>query len=235
MTEEKEWWEIEEEESGDEWWNITTHEHSDWWVITTESDSDWWKMEADGEEGEWVTGKAGTLEIQWYELLEWFPVEQEAELVQTIVEPRTKNHPDGGFFDGFSLKYSLLFDKLFGPERVDICLEETSDNKEIPLFGAPDNSKIKAVYILPESSITGDDTNYMILKLRNKETGGDICTKHYITGNNVIAHELDLFGPPAEAHSLVQSMKSASLIVEKVGTGFTLPRSVVIILWDVAG
>jgi hypothetical protein len=224
-----------EEESND-WWNETSFQHSTWWDINLDEGSGdrWWDMTSDLEEGEWLQGESKTLPIEWYNIIDWVPISDEKEIVNATVEPMTKAHQDGGHFDAFALKRNLESLKLYGAERVDICLEGTSNALEIPLFGAVEDSMIKAVYIVPEGNASGDDIDYMKLIVRNKLTGGDVCTKTYIEGNDITAWKLDMMGPISKTHGLIPYGESTSLIVEKHGTGFTFPRSVVIILWDYA-
>ena len=234
MTEETKWWEIAIEDSGDDWWDTTTYHHSTWWELDTHTESDWWELTQHTEEGEWVEGVAKSLPIEWYHILDWIPVADDREIVNVTVEPHTVSHLGGGHYDALSLKGNLEFLKLYGAERVDICLEETADQIEIPLFGAHEDSMLKAVYIVPEGNAVGDNTDYMKLIVRNKLTGGDACTKTYVAGNNINTWKLDLMGPIHKTHGLIPYGESTSLIVEKHGVGFTFPRSVIIVLWDYA-
>ncbi len=237
MSEELSWWEIEVETSGDDWWNTVSPEHEDiWWELESWDESDWWATFDDQnlEEGDWIQGRSKTLPIQWYQIEEYIPVDTGKEIVQITIRPATKGHHDGGFFDVLSVQRNLEHLKLFGAERVDICLEQTTQELEIPLFGAHEDSVIKAVYIYPESSVNGHDINYMKAIVKNKNTGGDICTKTYIAGNNLEAWKLDLMGPPHTVHKVIEYMNTASLVIEKHGDGFIFPRSVIIVLWDLA-
>lgn len=234
MSEEK-WWEILFEEPGTDWWDAHSGQHVSWWDGEKESGEDrWWEKTEGLEEGDWIEGEAGVLPIEWYHITDWIPVADDREIINAIIEPKTKAHEDGGFFDAFSLKRSLEFLKLYGAERVDLCLEETNDALEIPLFGAHEDSMVKSIYILPEGNITGHNENYMKLILRNKKTGGDISTKTYMEGNDVTAWNLDQMGPINKTHGLISQGEGTSLIVEKHGDGFIFPRSVIIILWDYA-
>ena len=230
-----EWWQQELEGAGENWWDAVSKTHGDWWQIEGEENTDkWWEMSGQGEEGEWLEGVRKSLPIFWYHIFDWIPVSDEKEIVQVKIEPKTKSHPEGGYFDGFSLKRSLMLEKLYGAEIIKIPVEATSDSLEIPVFGALSFNEIKAAHLLPEGSVAGDNTDYMILRLRNKQTGGDICTKTYIEGNDLQAYKVDHFGPPNPAHAYIDEDEGCSLIIEKVGAGFTLPRSLLIIQWDLS-
>lgn len=220
--------------SGDNWYDATSAEHHYWWHFDGWDESDWWDMSHDVVIGEWIEGQSRRLPIFWYEIESIIPVSTEKEITHATVIPRTTGHKQGGYFDDFELLRSLEYDKLYGPEVTHIPLEETNDAKEIVSFGLTRDYQILAVSIVPQGSVLGDDTNYMVLRLRNKASGGDIATKTYIKDNDLEAFKVDRFGPVSPFHNVIDADQGLSLVVEKVGTGFTIPRSLIIIEWDLA-
>jgi len=68
---------------------------------------------------------------------------------------------------------------------------------EYAVFAAPCKCKIVKVSIIPDSNITGDDTNNFGIRLKNKGSGGSgtgvIATKTFTSGVNATAYvEFDL-------------------------------------------
>ena len=206
--------------------------------------SEWWDLFGDGDEileHEWIQGESRSYPIQWVHISNYLEIGQDREIVSITVEPVTKNHPEGGYFDAFLLSRSLEDIKLWGAEFTHMPLKQLDPNSdsfpfEIPIFGAVADHDIRivSVHIVPQQSVSGHNTNYMKLIARNKQNGTDIATKTYTAGNNLTAYKVDNFGPAHPENSLIDAGNSMSIRVEKVGEGFILPESVIVIQWDPA-
>ena len=217
-----------------------------WWNIDVSTTSDWWQSPYGDNiqiEHDWVEGQSGNFAIEWVRITNYIPVPgfETKEIVSVKVQPKTMSHPEGGYWDVFSLKRSLEDLKLWGAEFTHMPLEELDPLSitfpfEIPIFGAVADHDIQivSVHIVPQVSISGHDTNYLKLIARNKQTGADIATKTYIAGNNLVAYKVDDFGPSHPENRFIEAGNSMSIVVEKYGDGFILPRSVIVVQWDPA-
>ena len=232
-----EWWDQQLEQSGENWWDTTSREHQDWWIIEGGEPSDWWQLfDTQGvTEGEWVEGVSKSLPIVWYEILDWIPVDPDREIVSITVRPETQGHPSGGHFDAFGVFRSLLTDKLYGMEEETIALEAVSSYpKKIPLFPAVTDRQIKAVYIMAESTAT--PTGTVAISVVNEATSGTVCTA---TIRDVEGDELEAYVPRMlggiSSHGDMRAGQGLSLeLVLTEGSSFTIDRSRIVVLWDVA-
>jgi len=182
----------------------------------------------------WIEGELQEVEIEWLHVEGICEVNSEKELLRIRVSGITDGLDDYGYFDLFQLCKNLLNDKITGNEIVYLPLEEipAGQGVEIPVFGAVVEAQIAAAHLVPKQTITGSDTNYMQLKLVNKETGAVICTKTFIAGVDAPAYEVTDFGPVNETAGAVSIGKGVSLIKEEVGGGMALPQSVLVIQWN---
>lgn len=218
------------------WWNVEIEGTSSWWMVGFNSD-------ATIIEHPWIQGDSANFPIEWVDIENYIPVPgwQDKEVVSITIKPKTMNHPEGGYWDVFELKRSLEDLKLWGAEFTHMPLEELDPASvsfpfEIPIFGcvADHDIQIRSVHVVPQVSVSGHDTNYLKLIARNKQTGTDIATKTYISGNNLVAYKVDDFGPAHPENRFIEAGNSMSIVVEKYGDGFVFPRSVIVIQWDPA-
>ena len=84
----------------------------------------------------------------------------------------------------------------------------------------------------PKETITGNDTNYMQIRLINKETGAIICTKTFLSGTDAPAYEVTDFGPANEAAGAINLGQGVSFVKEDFGGGMMLPQFVLVIQWN---
>ena len=130
----------------------------------------------------------------------------------------------------------MLLEKLYGPEEEQIHMRPVeSFPHEFPLFGAPTDRKIMAVYILPEgnTAATGDDR--VTLSVYNHGTGGVVCTATIMEGDNLSAYNLRQFGGISPTHGNMAAGTGLSMqLAVTQGSGFSIPRSRIVVLWDIA-
>ena len=230
------WWEVELEGSGDEWWDTVSKTHSDWWHIEGGSESDWWEMSQTVVEGEWIEGVSKSLPIVWFLIEDYIPVDETKEIVGITVQPETEEHPSGGHFDDFGVFRSLMMDKLYGNEEEMICLEEVSSYPyEIPIFPAVTDRQIKAVYIMPmTTAVPGDGT--VTISIVNEANDGVVCTAtvRAIAGDELTAYVPRQFGGISNYGDMKSGQGLSLKLVLSEGTSFTVPRSIIVIHWDVA-
>ena len=236
------WWQQELEGAGEDWWNTVSRVHEDWWTLEGGEPGDWWQnFESQGvEEGEWVTGVSKSLPIEWYMIDAYVPVDPNREIIQITFEPQTLNHNDGGHFDLFSIARSLMMDKLYGNEEEMKALEAVASGdlpKTIPIFAAPQDRTIEAVWILPEGDTTATGDDRVTLTLYNETASGAICTATiWDEGDDQLqAYQLRQFGGVSDTFGQLPAGTGVSLrITHEAGDPFNIPRSIIIIQWDIA-
>ena len=227
-----------------DWWNFTTTEHRTWWQIEEREASDWWKL-ADYEsadQGLWIEGQTRTLPIQWLYFKDYIPLDTNREVTDFVFEPQTLGHEGGGHFDVFFLNRSLLFDKLYGTYVTHICLEELAVGDlpfEIPLFGSVKDGlwcEIKSVDILPLESTTLGANERVMFRVHNMDTGGTVCTRTLMNGDDLVKGRTMRFSTPTLAHAFVEYSYGLYLHVETPETfdAVGIPRCLIVIQWDIA-
>lgn len=182
----------------------------------------------------WIEVELQGLEIEWLHVEGICEINPEKELLRVRVNGITNGLSGYGYFDLFQLCKNLLNDKITGNEVVYLPLEEIPAGQvvEIPVFGAVVEAQIAAAHLVPKQTIAGNDTNYMQLKLVNKETGAVICTKTFIAGIDAPAYEVTDFGPANETAGAINIGQGVSLVKEEFGAGMTLPQCVLVIQWN---
>ena len=179
----------------------------------------------------WIDGTIGEMPIAWNQLEFYVDVNADIELLTVEVEARTENV--AGFFDDFLLARNITNDKLFASEKIYHMLPQIESDTEKIVIGAVDTLQIKNLHIVPSVTITGDDTNYAILKLRNKETGNLIATLSLLQGTNLPANIVYTFPAITTDNAIISEGECATFEVENIGNGMTIPESLLIIEWDV--
>ena len=179
----------------------------------------------------WIEGDMVEMPIVWNKAEVIVDVDSQVELLNVDVEAITKGM--AGYFDDIVLARNLTNDKLFASEKIYHMLPQIGGNTEKVVIGAIDTLQIKNVHIVPSDSIIGDDTNYAILKLRNKETNEIITTFNLLAGTTLIANLVYNFPALNDENAIILEGESATFEVENVGSGMTIPESLLIIEWDV--
>jgi len=103
---------------------------------------------------------------------------------------------------------------------------------EWAVFKAPEACEITAAYIVPDSAITGADTNYMTLSIVDKGSDGTgttaIASVDFTSGTDAAAFDAFSLGTLGDAKTLaagdVVSFKKA-----EAGTGMDMPNLLVVI------
>lgn len=182
----------------------------------------------------WISGTLSGVDIEWMHFEEVCPVNENKELLRTRVTAITEGLDGYGYFDLFQLLKNLTDEKATGSEVVFIPRDQVSAGStlEIPVMGAVKEMQIIAAHIVPKQAITGDNTNYMTLKLVNKETAAVICTKTFTLGLDAAAYEVTDFGPVDEAAAAISLNKGVSFVKEETAGGMTLPQSILVIQWN---
>lgn len=170
--------------------------------------------------------------VEWLRLESVCPTNKEKELLRARVTGLTEGLAGGGYFDQFQLRKNLLNEKQIGSEIIYRLLQAVTGPFETVVFGATVEAQIVACHIVPAQNITGSNSDYMTLKLVNKETGNVICTKTFLAGVDASAWEVCNFGPVNEEASHVNLTKGVSLVKEDTGTGMILPVSLLIVEWN---
>jgi len=231
------------DESGTEWWNQhgTVYHREKWWEIKFEKRK-WvteWGNPLLADDGVYVEGIRGTLPIEWYRVLDWIPVDENREITDITVQPETLAHQDGGYFDAFSIRRSLLKEKLYGPEVTHICLEELTVYDmpfTMPLFGAvrTEGAKILAVDLFPLDGTAIGIGERVQLRAINTETTGIVCTLTLMEGGDLQEGICEQFGGISETHGYISQGYGMFLevVVPEDYDGFTIPRSLIVIQWD---
>lgn len=180
----------------------------------------------------WIAGELTNLPVEWLRIETICPVNKERELLKVRVTGLTEGLTGGGYFDEFVLKKNLLDEKQTGAEKVFLPIDETTGEIELPVFGATVEAIVVAAHIVPENPITGNDSDYMTLKLVNKETGVVICTKTFVAGVDAASYEVCDFGPVNEAAGAINICQAVSFKKMDTGAGMTLPRCLLIVEWN---
>lgn len=103
---------------------------------------------------------------------------------------------------------------------------------EWAIFKAPEACEITAAYIVPDSAITGADTNYMTLSIVDKGSDGTgttaIASVDFTSGTNAAAFDATSLGTLGAGKTLaagdVVSFKKA-----EAGSGMNMPNLLVVI------
>lgn len=184
----------------------------------------------------WIAGSLTETLIEWLVLQGICPVRDDVELTRVRITGVTAGLVNHGYWDDFELLKNLTNDKITGAEVVYFPIPEApaGSSLEIPVFGVVTEAgaQIVAAGIVPKAAITGDNNDYMTLKLVNKETGEDICTLTFLAGTDAPAYEVTDFGPANEEHGTINYGKGVSLVKEESGGGMTLPAGVLILQWN---
>lgn len=182
----------------------------------------------------WIEGELQGLEIEWLHVEGICEVNSEKELLRVRVSGVTEGLDGYGYFDMFQLCKNLLNEKITGSEVVYLLLGEVSAGVtvEIPVFGAVTEAQIVAAHLVPKETITGNNSDYMQLKLVNKDTGAVICTKTFLSGVNAPAYEVTDFGPVDEEAGAINVGQGVSFAKEEFGAGMKLPQCTLVIQWD---
>ena len=112
---------------------------------------------------------------------------------------------------------------------------QTDATKEWPVFCAPDACKVLQVQIVPQSTITGTDTNSMNLNLRNKGAAGTGTTElgnvDFENGTDATGYDaLDILADTAIASATALSQGDVlGLQRELVSGGLAMPELIVIV------
>lgn len=181
----------------------------------------------------WVESDIYEVEVVWQDIEIEVPVRDDKELLRVWLSVNTKNTE--GYIDDIELLRNLDREKLEGSEKIFMLVDEIPEGEEVelPVFGAINNSKIISFYIVPNEKILGSNSNYMTLKLRNKETGKDICTKTFLSEVNSEAYKVFNIGPIDEERAIIEETHSVTFVKENTGSGMKLPKSLLILEWDV--
>jgi len=181
----------------------------------------------------WISGELNALTIEWLHIEAICEVNKDIELLTVKLSGITENLTGGGYFDNYLLLKNLLNEKTTGANIIYLPVPETSGEIEIPVFGSiVEIAEIVAAHIVPKFDIIGSDSDYMTLKLINKESSEVICTKTFLAGADALAYEVTDFGPANENNNAVNYGKGVSLVKEDTGGGMTLPQSVLIVEWN---
>jgi hypothetical protein len=183
----------------------------------------------------WIEGELQPLDVEWLHIEGICQVRENAELLRVTVAAETSGLEGYGYFDLFQLCKNLLNEKIISANVVYLPLNEVPAGvaTEIPAFGSVvEIAQIVGVRLIPKETIVGNDSDYMQLKLVNKETGAVICTKTFIAGVDALAYEVTDFGPVDENAGAINFGQGVSLAKEEFGAGMTLPQSVLVIQWD---
>lgn len=182
----------------------------------------------------WVNSDLQALPIEWIRVDSVAEVRDDAEIIRARYRVVTLNLAEGGFFDELGFFQNLLHDKITGNNVVYFPIAPLAQGVplEIPVFGAVTEAQIVAAHLVPKETITGNDSDYMQLKLVNKDTGAVICTKTFLSGVNAPAYEVTDFGPVDEEAGAINVGQGVSFAKEEFGAGMTLPRCLLIIEWN---
>jgi len=182
----------------------------------------------------WVDGELNGIDIEWLSFETICEVDNDKELLRTRVTAETSGFSGYCYFDNLQLLKNLTDEKITGNEVTYIPLDEVSTGNEIemPVFGAVTDVQIVSAHIVPKTTITGNDSNYMALKIINKETDAVICTKTFIAGADATAYQVTDFGPVNEGNGAISEGYGVSLVKEETGAGMLLPDGILIIQWN---
>jgi len=184
---------------------------------------------------DWVLGELATIPVAWLRREVAVPVNTEKELLSVTLHASAV--ADGsGYWDYFQVLYDLTAEKLTGSDVVYIPLPaiNAGTDDERVIFGAVKRCEIVAAHLVPESSLTGDDTNYVQLRLLRKSDDAIICTKTFVTGIDAPAWEVTDFGGVDPDNALLEIGDSVSLDIVHTAGGLFVDRYVLILQWNLA-
>ena len=229
---------------GNEWYDFVTVEHKKWWNVELRESPDWWLLSDDetADQGLWIEGIRKTLPIEWYYFKDYVTLDTNREVTDFIIEPMTLAHEGGGHFDSFSLKRSLLYDKLYGTYVTHIPLEALDIYDlplEIPFFlSVKDDlwAEIKSVDILPLESTALLLDERVRFRVHNMQSGGSVCTRTLMAGDDLVKGENTRFSSPSQEHAFIEFGYGIYLFVETPATydAVGIPRCMLAIQWDIA-
>lgn len=184
----------------------------------------------------WIEGEPQEFQIEWLKIDEICEISNNKELLRTRLSVITDNLNGYGYIDNLGLFKNLLNDKITGAEIVYIPLDEipAGSSAEFPVFGAVTDAQIVAAHIIPKTTISGSDTDYMQLRLVNKETGSTICTKTFLNGTDAPAYQITDFGPVDEVSGTITLGQGVAFVKEEIGNGMALSQCVLVIQWNLA-
>lgn len=182
----------------------------------------------------WQESGSLSVSMDWSSIQEYISVDPEKELIRVHVAVITKGLNSAGFVDNIIVKESLNNAKITGSYVTQIPIEQLSagTNIEIPIFGTVKNSKLVAAHIMPQSTVIGSNTNYFQLNIIRKEDNALMATRTFLEGTNINAYEVFPFGPVDGTNEVITELTGISLKVESEGSGLILPRSILILEWN---
>lgn len=107
----------------------------------------------------------------------------------------------------------------------------------LTVFKTPCRAKLKAVKWIPDTAITGANTNTTHINIINRGTDGtlttEIANKDWTSGVNTTAFgEVSIYAPAAGSELQVSLNHIISCTFEKVGTGLDLPKGTFVFTFD---
>lgn len=180
----------------------------------------------------WIDGELSNVPIEWLHVEGICEVNAQKELLHVKVSGNTAELNGNGYFDLFELLKNLTEEKANGSEKVFLLIDETAQTFTKAVFGAIIDTKIVAAHIIPVATITGNDSDYMKLRLVNADTNADICAKTFVSGINANSQEVTDFGPADDTAGAIEAGKGVVLLKENYGGGMTLPQCIIILEWD---
>jgi hypothetical protein len=184
----------------------------------------------------WFDGSGTALAVQWTTLSRVAAINAERELVGVRLTGAASNYTGGIYIDDYVLKKNLTNERSIGNicQCLPLAFNGAGVDLELPAIGAYRDIEIKAAYLLPKTAITGDDTDYIKLTLKNKKSGNAICTKTFVTGVDADAYAMAAFGGVDSDEAIIDEGESASIIVTNYCSGMDLPDSLLCIEYNLA-
>lgn len=184
----------------------------------------------------WVLGESTNVEVSWQEISEQLEINPNKELVGITIRCSNRSTKKG-YYDALSIKEDLTEDKINGSEITYISIDSINvsiNTIEIPIFAAVKQNKIIAVYLLTSEDIIGNDSNIIKMSVIDKVSGNLIATKTFQNNVDAVAYKLTHFGPVNTDTSSISPDSGLCLRIDPVTTQITIPKSVLVIEWNIS-
>lgn len=184
----------------------------------------------------WIDGDPVALPIEWQTVSQVVTTNPERELLTVRLTARATNYTGGMYWDDFVLKRNLTDERATGNMMTFLPIPATGAGAdlELPAIGASRDIEIKSAHLVPSAAMVGDNTDYIVLKVRNKASGNNICTLTFTLGTDADAYEVIDFGGADADETILETGDAASIVVTNVSSGMALPASLLVIEYNLA-
>lgn len=181
---------------------------------------------------DWIESSVVGVPVTWYTQEMTMEVNDEKELLRTIVTAVTNGAVSRIYVDVFKLLRDLERDLIEGDKITYVLVPEQVGNYERAVWGATKDVQVNHVYLVPRANVIGNDLNYTQLSIKRKDSEAILCTKTFIAGIDAPAYTVTSFGPVNTAAGALSTNVGLSLLKEDSGDGMLLPEMVLIIEWN---